>query len=294
MFIVEKLNIIDFSYIYTKYKFATKQGSLTQLTFKDRDITLLYYPTKEIEAIYKRDENVDSAICFDCTYANFVSKYNPNVPHTNSSLTQSDYTNASEIRYMLEQVGHTTYMDAKTSSEMLIHSIMYQHQDSYNEIHIYTANLNLLAYVSDKVTVHLYRQKMGYIDVTPETFENDMALLFKTFVPYNTLLLYLTLCGNTNTRTTKGVKGFGKSAFNKLCQSGKVDNQRCTDIEYIYTVVTELFQGEKQKEKLDQALQSINDIRPRYLDKPVIKPTYDGNLSTRVDTYTLFGMASCV
>lgn len=285
------LNIIDVQHLYYKYKFTHLAGNLKELTYLDRDITLLYYPLREIELIAQMGE-INTAICFNSKVNAYKEALDTMRENRMSSLKQSDFTNLAEIQEMLNAVGYSTYSIEDQEVNYMVASVCKKCYLSYNEIHIYTQDSNLLQLVCDKVTVHLYKQRKGYIEINKDNFEDIVSQLFKVYIPFNALGLYKAMCGDKSDKLNviKGIKGFGPASFTSwVGKHPDLPYAHCTNPNHIWKILTTHFEGEK----LEQALIALNKVALHTFDIEKM-PQYTGTPSTRVEIYNQYGMQSLI
>ena len=107
-------------------------------------------------------------------------------------------------------------------------------------------------------------------------------------VPYNSILLYLSTVGDTPD-CIKGIKGFGKSAFNKLILSNPdFDYSKLDSKEKLADLLKSQFDGDK----LEQALHSLELVYP--LDVNVNFKNTNASRDDRLEVFKEYGFNSLV
>ena len=253
---MRELNIIDFQYLYYKYKFSIDSGRLTKLSAHGRDVTNLYYPLKEIEGFTNKG-TIDTVICFDSKDNERKEKDATYKQNRVSMLNQYDFENINELRDMLKLLGYCVLQQPGKEADDLVAYSLEKLKRSYDIINIYTVDCDLLQLVQPKVSVHIYKQKHGYITVDMNNFEDKATELLKTYIAYNMVMVYKSLVGD-GSDNIKGIHRFGTVAYKKWFDKNKdtIACEYCTQKDYVKQLLINNFEGDK----LAQALDSLEKV----------------------------------
>lgn len=253
---MRQLNLIDFQYLYYKYKFSIDTGRLAQLTAHGRDVTRLYYPLKEIEGFTKKGQ-IDTVICFDSKENERKEKDKTYKGTRTKVLNQDDFENINEIRDMLSLLGYCVLQQPGKEADDLIAYALEKLKDSYDLINVYTIDCDLLQLVQPKVKLHIYKLKQGYTTVDMSNFEDKATKLLKTHIAYNMVMVYKSLVGD-GSDNIKGIHNFGTAAYKKWFDKNKetIACEYCTQKNYVEQLLANSFEGDK----LAQALDSLDKV----------------------------------
>lgn len=225
--------VVDFQFIYYKYKFTLISGRLKalskngepafvngEITPSAKDVSMRYYCIKEIEGFRRKWEseygegNVYVTVCFDSKSARSTdSGYKSG---RTKSLSDDDFKIIDGIRQMLEAAGHTCVKIDGCEADDLVANAAGSYSQ-FDKTIIYSIDKDILVNVSDekRIIVMRYKQKKGYIEYNERNIENLLEEEFKTWIPYGMLPLYLCTVGDKSD-SIKGIKGFGDKAFCRL------------------------------------------------------------------------------
>lgn len=222
--------IVDFMYLYYKYHNAYNKGRLRELSTEvdgeNLDVTLIYYPLKEIEGIRKSlEDGGNEVIVSVCMDSKPIRKENDSDYKANrqSRLGDSDYEKVATIEQLLKDAGHNVFRVAGEEADDIAANLVGMYQRMFDMSIIYTPDSDLMIHIDKGVVVSRYKRGK-YENVGLRNFRQYCSDEFKCNIQYNTLLMYKILCGD-RTDTVKGVKGFGPKAFDKYMDwlEGKVD-----------------------------------------------------------------------
>lgn len=291
---MNKLIVIDFQYLYYKYKFALDNpySRMKRLHHEDIDISYVYYPLNEIAGLTERG-NIDSVICFDSKQNDRKDENEDYKASRESKLGYSDFANINTIKNLLEEAGHIVlYGDGKEADDFVAATVM-QNKDKYDVVEVYTVDSDLLQLVDSNVAVNLFKQKQGYLRVTENNFEETIVsnkLLKGAYIPYNFIALYKSTVGDTSDGV-KGIKGFGGKAFLGLTDKACDLRMRGTDYDVIESFLRMHFDGDK----LNQALESLDLVKLRHNNISLeIKPNKANNLEAREKAFSQYDFKSLI
>lgn len=313
--------VIDFMFIYYKYKNTLMSGRLKTLSAKNPvnpseiiDISMVYYPLREIETLRRKYESdgaeVTVSVCFDspsnrrdddCEYKGKRKK----------TLGDRDFENISLIRKILDRAGHNVYKVDGVEADDLVYSIIEDSKYDFDATVIFTTDYDLLVNVQSKVYYRKYRAGKGYEDpVGIQNFSNYVVSNgFCETMQYNGILLYKCIFGDRSDNIP-GIKGIGKAKFDNLVR-------KCIENHFIGTVrkpfqhvafewselrdpnnVNALLmmmceKGMITDEQLGEAQHSLKLVAPRYIGG-LNKPIKISTVAQREVIYGLYSMPSLV
>ena len=286
--------IWDFSFLYYKYYFAMKSGSLKRLTCPldwkgtviEKDISIMYYAIAEIEKHRRKIEDsgysVVSSVCFDMpSKRKELADGNEYKEGRTKTLSEEDFENIALIEKVLSEAGHNTYRYEGYEADDIVTFLAKTYSDVFDYTIIFTPDKDLAVNISDKIGMYRYKSNSGYMPVTAETYSNYFSNEFNCNIPYNGILLYLSTVGDKSDKV-KGIPKFGPKAFDKLVdamdKNKEVDWSKCTDIEYMDEVI-EKAKKYLKPEQIESFENSYKLVRPMELDiippAPDKKTTYD-------------------
>lgn len=310
--------IVDYSFLYYKYKFQLDSGRMKRLTAPinwkgaviEKDISQIYYSIKEIEGFRRKLEiaghDIIISVCFDMPsdrknmsgdtdVEEAASKYKANrVKH----LSDEDHENILFVEKMLSDVGYNTYrFDRYESDDIIAHLVAnYKREFGYNII--YTPDLDILANIDENVGACRYKALHGYKNVDINNFSEYLSSELKCNMHYNGLMLYKSTVGDKSD-CIDGIKKFGPKAFNKLVEY--LDNKviywpNLKDWRATENILAELINsGYFTQEQGKQALSSLSMVRPMIFDNEVVTPPVKkSNRDMREAVYMQFGMKTLV
>ena len=164
--------IVDFMHIYYKYFFQLREGRMKRLTAPiewkgtviEKDISLVYYPLRDIEGIRNKLEvagnEVTMSICFDSPSHRKDEGVEGGEAYKatrKSSLSEVDFENIELIKKMLKEAGHNTYKMDGYEADDIVNKLVREFKDSFDITGIYTNDKDLLINVCDNVTVMRFK-----------------------------------------------------------------------------------------------------------------------------------------
>ena len=311
--------IVDYSYLYYKYKFQLESGKMRRLIIPvncngetvDKDISQVYYSIKEIEGFRRKLESyghtVNASVCFDMPsdrkhmedekgeigYA--VNKYKSN---RTKRLSEEDFENIQFVEKLLSDAGHNTYRFEGYEADDIVAHLIQNYSSQFDYTVIYTPDLDLLAHINSKVGVSRYKVMRGYSSVDINNFSDYLEQELKCKMPYNGLILFKATVGDKSD-CIDGIKKFGPKAFDKLVDhlslSG-VDWSLMGDYRQVENVIVQLGQtGYFMTEQTNQALESLSLVRPMQFDAGVVPdPIKHSTHELREKSYMRYGMKTLV
>lgn len=294
--------IVDFMYLYYKYKFTIDSGRINKLEITDKgekiDVSYMYYPLREIEGFRRRFEkygyNVTMSVCFDSP----SNKKDINSGYKSSRvkrLREKDFETIEVIRNTLDNAGYNVYKLEGIEADDIINSLTNRYKNMFAYNIIYTPDTDLFACIKDNVGVYRYRTRGGYQAIEQKNFEESCTKQFKCKVPYNAIILYKALCGDRSD-DIKGVRGFGPAAFNKFVRhlGNSVSWPQMTNVEYLTSVLEDNVEylGVDAIEQAEECLRLVafQGIAEDDLEAPVKVP----NTEDRELAYRRYGMESLI
>ena len=253
---MRELNLIDFQYLYYKYKLVIESGRLSYVSAHGRDVTKLFYPLREIEGFTQKGK-IDTVICFDSAKNERKAKDNDYKRDRKKRLNYQDIENINNLRDMLSLMGYCVLKEDGKEADDLIAYALNKLKDEYDCINIYTVDFDLLQLVQPKVKVHLYRMRHSYTIVDMHNFQEVATELFKTYIDYNMIMVYKSLVGD-NSDNIKGIQGFGITAYKKWFDKNKetIACEYCNQRDYVEQLIMNNFEGER----LEQALDALDKV----------------------------------
>lgn len=298
--------IVDFAYLYYKYKYTIASGRIRRLSAKvavekeqglvdtkEVDISHIYYPLREIEGFRreaeKRGNKVIMSICMDAPSMKKESNAEYKSNRT-SKLNDDDFTNIGIISRLLAKAGHNVYKITGYEADDIVANLVRLYGDRFDRNIIYTPDTDMLTLVNDNVYVSRYKAGKGYTLIGKHNYEQVCQNEFKCNIPYNAILLYKVLCGDKSDNI-KGIKGFGPAAFNNLVNelNGKVDWTMMGHVDYVKKIIESIFTGQQLKEA-SEALEMVGFMQ---LDE-LISPTRMSDKHLRVESYGEYNMKSLI
>lgn len=302
--------IVDFMHIYYKYFFQLREGRMKRLTAPiewkgtviEKDISLVYYPLRDIEGIRNKLEvagnEVTMSICFDSPSHRKdegVEGGDAYKATRKSSLSEVDFENIELIKKMLKEAGHNTYKMDGYEADDIVNKLVREFKDSFDITGIYTNDKDLLINVCDNVTVMRFKQKVGYFQVTKENYADYLEQEFKVYIPYNMLGLFLATAGDSSDGI-KGIDKFGPKAFSKLLTKvvakNHIDTTTCGDYGKLHEVVKLCaeFLTPEQYKQLEVAFGLVSNIEMFEIAPPTERSTQE----KREQVYNKYKMISLI
>lgn len=308
--------IVDYYYLYYKYKFQLESGRMRKLTYPmewhgvmmERDISQVYYSIKEIEGFRRKLEGIGHdvfvSVCFDMPsdrhknddVSEAAKKYKSS---RTKHLSDEDFEMIQYVEKLLYDAGYNTYRFDGKESDDIIDYIVKHFSQAFDYNVIYTPDLDILTHVSDKVGVSRYKSTKGYSSIDRNNFSEYIGAELKCTMPYNGLILFKATVGDKSD-DIDGIKKFGPKAFDKLVDyltAHGVDWEQMGDCDQVKHILEQLVtQGYFTEEQGYQALDSLTVVRP--LDKwdgiEVPEPTRHSTAELREKSYMKLGMKSLI
>lgn len=308
--------IVDYSYLYYKYKFQLDSGKMRRLTYPmewhgavmERDISQIYYSIKEIEGFRRKLEaighNVFVSVCFDeksdkhknDDVSEAARKYKSSrIKH----LTDDDFEAIRFVEKLLSDAGYNTYRFDGHESDDTIAYIVKHFAPAFDYNVIYTPDLDIISNVSTNVGVSRYKSTKGYSSVDINNFTTYLEAELKCQMPYNALTLYKSTVGDKSD-DIDGIKKFGPKAFNKLVDhltSHGINWEQMGDCDQVKHILTQLMDsGYFTPEQGAQALDCLTIVRPLegWEEFEIHEPTKHSTREMREASYMRLGMKSLV
>lgn len=284
------LAIIDYSYLYYKYKFRVLSGKIRRLStclewkgaVIEKDVSEIYYSIKEIEGIRKQLEtlghDLTTAICFDmpCSVRKEM-KNNSEAQEYKSGrtkkLSEEDIDNIEFVEKLLSDAGHNTFRIEGLEADDIVTNLVNKYKTEYDFILIYTPDKDLLVNICNNVGVMRYKSVGGYSQVSINNYTAYLKPEFKATIPYNSILLYLCTVGDKSDNVS-GIKGFGPKGFDKLIdylRDKDIDWNKACSKEYITEILNKC-EGYLKPEQIGQAIESLDMVLPIDIDDNKLKP----------------------
>ena len=301
--------IVDFSYLYYKYKFQLEAGYLKRLNAEvngeERDISNIYYPIREIMSFRRKFENegkkVISSICFDTPSIIRKSEgtESAEVYKANrvSKLTSDDIDNIREIEKMLSTAGYNTYRFEGYEADDIIAELVRVYKDCFDFNVIYTPDMDLAVHISDNVSLQRYKAGKGYTEISLGTYNTLLSQECKCDVPYNSIVLYKITVGDKSDNI-KGIQKFGVKAFDKLVNylnDKKLNWPMLSDYNNVGMVLDYLRSTDYFTDvQYAQAKEALELVKPMPFEIEIQKPEKESTVILRESAFKEMGMNSLI
>lgn len=315
--------IIDFMFLYYKYKFMLQASRIKQLSglsglpkqlisdarldgidLVNFDSSIIYYVLKEIEKICTEFSeqfgigdsgtgNLVVSICFDApapARKDLDEAYKSN--RTHNKLTEDDFLRIDIIKEICKLCGYNTYYREATEADDIVYNLVRQNKLKFKFTVVVTPDADLLINVQEGVGISRYKSGKGYTAVARGNFESYCTEEYKCRIPYNAILLYKSLCGDKSD-LIKGIRGFGAKSFDKYIvylDTLGIDYKKLSNTDSVRKLLQDTASYFGDSKKLDDALHSLDLVSPNIFDlsSPVRKTIKD----MRKEVYIKFGMPS--
>lgn len=212
--------------------------------------TSALYGILRLFKLFKLQEDV--IFCFDGA-KNLRKTIDNNYKRSRVKQGNEYFDQVNSFYKMLQLGGFSAYLEEGYEGDDLINKAVIDNYDEYEYIGIVTNDKDLSHLVDEKVFILNALRKKG--DIHYWNYEKELN------IPYNTILLYKSLVGDSSDEY-KGVKGFGKKSFEKLVSSFnkpfKKGNEELVIKSYGFT-----------DEQESQALHCLNLAQPLIIDKNI-------------------------
>jgi DNA-directed DNA polymerase len=282
--------IIDFMPLYYRYFFQIKRGTLQNLSYNGIDTTYLYYITKEIEEstklVTKDRDNIVISICFDSKNnkrKEFDSSYKSN---RDNELGNYDFDMIDNFIYPIFDKIYDSYkIDGYEADDLIVK--LAKQTDGFDRVYVMSPDKDLAHLVNDKVScIKSSTMNSNKYIVDLDSYVDILSGKMGAKVPYNSILLYLSTVGDTPD-CIKGIKGFGKVAYNKLIASNpSFDYSELISKDKIADFLKSNFDGDK----LEQALHSLELVYP--LDVNIDFKNTNASREARMEVFKEYGFNS--
>ena len=279
---MKKHLIVDFSFLYYKYKFQMLAGKLPKLStvtaeYGEVDTSIPYYSMREVEKFRREFESdgsdVTVSICFDSpSVRKDIDDTDVSVEYKSNRhkvLDESDFNSMILIADTFKRAGYNVFKFRGFEADDIVTSLVRETKEKYDKILIYTPDADLLVNVYHNVEVMRYKSGKGYARVTMQNFEDYLLKEFKCYVPYNAITLFKCTVGDKSD-CIKGINRFGPAAFEKLIaflSKQKVDFTGAEDADRTAELLdlASEFLGEDKKK---QAFEALGLVRPLKVNIP--------------------------
>ena len=298
--------IVDYSFLYYKYKFQLDAGKMKRLTNNmewhgeviDKDISQIYYSIREIEKFRKewesKGDDVLISVCFDMpSHRKAVESAESDKYKSNrgNKLTDEDKENIALVQLILEMAGYNTYRIDGYEADDLVTSLVNKYKNEFDKNIIYTPDADLLVNISDNVEARRYKSGKGYMEVTKENFSEYLTKEMKCTVPYNALMLYKCTVGDKSD-CIDGIKGFGPAAFTKLVNFLSIDWNDAANYEFVNDILENKCKDYFNEIQHEQARGSLELVKPAVIE--IDKPESVSTKELRERAYKILNMNSLV
>ncbi len=303
--------IVDFMYLYYKYKFTIDSNRIRRLTgllpyktdegvveYSKSDVSYIYYPIKEIEGFRKQFERdgyeVVLSVCFDSPSVrkDTNTEYKSN---RTKKLSDTDFNYIEYIKYLLRMAGYNIYWMEGYEADDIIANLVKQYKNDFYYTVIYTPDTDMLVHIDTKVGVNRYKVGKNYTAVAVSNFSSYCSEEFKCNIPYNALMLYKACVGDKSD-VISGISNFGAKAFDKL-----VDYLNDKGISWNemgnYKNTMELLNmcsDRLTKQQLDQAIDSLSLVRHMEIEGNLPAPVHVSTEEIRQRAYSQCEMYSLI
>ena len=304
--------IIDYSFLYYKYKFQLESGKMKRLTQLmewhganiEKDVSQIYYSMREIESFRRHALNqwdtVVVSVCFDMPSirndddTESATKYKSN---RGKKLSEDDFENIQFVYDTLVRAGYNCYKYDGLEADDLVSYLVRHYKESFDATFIYTPDADLLVNVSDTVVVSRYKSGKGYTVVSMDDFTDYLSAELKCHMPYNALMLYKCTVGDKSD-CIDGIKKFGPKAFDKMVDFldqlhinwEKIGNYEGTSLVLEHLHKSGYFNDDQYR----QAVESLSLVRPAVIDFEIPVPNKVSTVETRQAAYGPYSMNSLI
>lgn len=305
--------VVDYSFLYYKYKFALDSGRMSRLSapierggvMVEHDISQIYYSLREIEGFRKSAESsgepVMVTVCFDMPSDRKAEdtagaeKYKANRKHV---LKDEDFENIQLVQKILDTAGYNTYKIPGYEADDVIYYLVSNTADMFTQTIIITPDADVLVNIRNNVCANRYKSGKGYTLVNVNNFSDVLGAEFKCTMPYNALMLYKVTVGDKSD-CIDGIKGFGPKAFDKLVSylnSLGITWEVCNSADNIKIVLDKLHEsGYFDNSKYTEAMESLKLVRPKPFENgTVAMPNSMSDLKKREAAYLPYHMKSLI
>ena len=310
--------IVDYSFLYYKYKFQLDSGKMRHLTAPinwkgtviEKDISQIYYSIKEIEGFRRKLEmaghDVIVSVCFDMPS---MRKQGDSTPEGDEAankyksnrvkrLNEDDFENIQFVQKLLSDAGYNTYRFEGFEADDIIAHLVNNYRDAFDYNVIYTPDADLLVHINTNVGACRYKAKRGYASVDINNFSEYLGEEMKCQMPYNALVLFKSTVGDKSD-CIDGIKKFGPKAFDKLVDTlnaSGLDWTTMRDWRQVEEVITRLGEsGYFTPDQTTQALESLSLVRPMVFEENVVQaPMKHSTRELREASYMPYGMKTLV
>lgn len=302
--------IYDFMHVYYKYMFMLRGGRLRELTAKMPDgsivpVSNIYYPLNDIENMRKSIEarfggqaHVQMSFCFDSPP---TERQKVDVGHVYKAkrvhrLSEDDLANIAIIKQLLGIAGYGIHQMEGYEADDLVRTIVLMTENNFDATFVMTNDSDLAINVSQKTHVMRYRVKRKYVELARGNYEAELSDEFGCRIPYNTILMFKSLCGDKSDNVP-GINGFGPKKFDKLISWIESNYNTSFHIfgspQEVHRLINEGNTGLWDEAGKQQALQSLTLVAPKPAPiTPAIGfSTQSSRKAAYLDTY---GFASLV
>lgn len=303
--------VVDYSFLYYKYKFQLDSGKMRRLTQPmewhgvviEKDISQIYYSLREIESFRKEWEaqghEVVISVCFDMpskrkqAETEGATKYKSN---RGSKLTSEDFENIQFVQKLLDIAGYNTYRIDGFEADDIVSQLLVMYKDSFDYNVIYTPDADLLVNICENVGAKRYKSGKGYSAVTTDNFTEYLSAEMKCNMPYNALMLYKCTVGDKSD-CIDGIKKFGPAAFNKLVdwlETKGINWAICGRYENV-EVILKACESYFNEDQMKQAMESFKLVKPEIIPNELIPfPAAQSTYNKRATAYLPYNMKSLV
>ena len=304
--------IIDFYYLYYRYFFklqndlkSNKKYGMQELSTvvngEKVNTTYMYHIGRDIESfreqIYKMagyENEITVSICFDSKSERKEENADYKAKRENK-LSNEDFENIRKLMEFFRDMGYNIYKEEGKEADDLVYSLVQLYKDRYDLTIIYTPDKDLMVNICDNVGVMRSSTYKGTYDVVyKKNYEKYLSEKMKCKIKYNSILLYLSMVGDT-VDGIKGIKGFGPKAFDKFIaelEKSELDFETLTDVKVIESVLkdNEVLYNRKNENALREALESLEMAKSRLVD--VREPIKNDSMEKRNKVYEKYSIKS--
>lgn len=216
--------IIDTNHLLYRAKQITREFTYRGVEgyhhlYSGDSVTILLGMLSSIETLLKTQIEVNEDVTVTFTFDhrnNGRSLLYPGYKGGRPELSGGEKASLNSLQGILRDMGFNVLSVVDFEADDLVASLVRQYENSFDQTLIYTNDADLLTNLSDKVYVMRYKSTTSnYSLITKDNFEKVMSEEYDCIMPYNVLLLYKSLVGDSSDKI-KGVPGFGGKSFNKL------------------------------------------------------------------------------
>ena len=295
--------LFDFTHMFYKYKYALEAGKMKSLSHNGEDISKMYYCLRDIEKTREKYEKLGYEVSVHVALDSKSDRKKENDTYKNTEarnekrLNEDEFSQIGETARLLRKAGYEVLKIEGLEADDIVSS--WSASDIVGLRVIYTNDADLLINVKHDVEVELYNSfkcrssrvdMNNFVEFTRNKFKSEMF-------NYNHIMLWKSTVGDKSDGIV-GIKGFGPKTYDKLIvglQSYIKGNDALFVLDGYTQKVIECAcrVGLIGVEQREQALESLNMVKPRYTDLAMLTTDMkNSTLTSRQEAYSEYEFVS--